>query len=128
MKSLQKDYLIKAPITKVWSALIDPELIDDWGAGQAKMSDQVGFEFELWDGDIRGKILEVVPNKKLVEEWMAGDWDEPSIVTFVLSEQKDETKLHLEHTNIPEIEFVGVDEGWDNYFLIPLKEYVEQIL
>lgn len=125
MKTITQTYLIKAPIKKVWQALIDPKIIDDWGAGLAKMSGNAGEEFELWGGDIHGKNLEVIPAKLLVQEWVAGDWEEPSRVTLTLSEKDGKTKVDLLHENIPDKESGEINEGWKRYYLGPMKEYLE---
>ncbi len=63
MKVIKQTYHVKSPVQDVWQALIDPKVIDDWGGGPSKMSEMVGFEFELWGGDIHGKNIEVIPNK-----------------------------------------------------------------
>lgn len=128
MKTLKQKYVIKAPIGKVWQALVDPQLIDDWGAGSAQMSDKEGFEFKLWGGDIYGKNIKVIPNSLLIQEWTAPNWENPSKVTFSLKEDKGQTTINLLHENIPDKEATEIDYGWDSYYMGPLKEYVEKIL
>lgn len=128
MKTIKQKYVIKASIAKVWQALVDPKLIDDWGAGSAKMSDQEGFEFKLWGGDIYGKNIKVIPESLLIQEWTAGNWENPSQVTFSLKADKGKTVVDLLHENIPDKEVSEIDSGWDSYYMGPLKEYVEKIL
>ena len=125
MKTVKKTYLIKAPLEKVWKALVDPKMIDDWGAGPAQMDDQAGTEFKLWGGDIFGKNVEVVANKKLVQDWFEDNWDQPSKVTFTLSQKNGKIKVTLLHENIPDSEEKEIDDGWDSYYLGPMKEYLE---
>lgn len=110
---------------KVWQALIDPTEIDFWGASPAKMDDKVGTEFSLWDGDIHGKNTEVVENKKLVQEWFGGEWDEPSIATFTLKETDGKTEIELNQTNVPDDEAKEIADGWKQYYLGAIKEYLE---
>ena len=92
MKTIKQTYLINAPLENVWQSLVDPKIIDDWGGGPAKMSEENGTEFSLWGGDIHGKNIEVIPNKKLVQDWKEDDWDNYSKVTFTLKEEGDKTK------------------------------------
>lgn len=126
MKLIHQTYKIHAPINKVWQALIDPGIIDQWGGGPAEMSDQEGMEFSLWGGDIYGKNLHVVPEKELHQEWFGGEWDQPSLVTFTLSEKDDVTTVELLHENIPDDEEAeDFDTGWKEYYLGPLKELIE---
>lgn len=125
-KIIKKVYKISAPIEQVWKALVDPKIIDEWGGGPAKMDGKIGTEFRLWDGDIHGKNIEVVEEKKLVQEWFGGDWQEPSKVTFTLESENNKTILQLEHTDVPFDEVDDIDQGWDDYYLGPLKELLEK--
>lgn len=125
MKNIKQTYLIDSSIDKVWQALVDPKIIDDWGGGAAKMEAKEGFEFSLWDGEVHGKNIKVIPNKKLVQDWMEGEWDNYSKVTFNLSKQGDKTKVELIQENIPDNEFEEIEDGWKRYYLGPLKKLLE---
>lgn len=125
MKAIKQTYHIHAPVEKVWKALVDPQDINEWGGGPVKMSDKVGIEFSLWGGDIHGTNKDVVTNKKLVQEWFGGEWDAPSIVTFVLSVKDDSTEVELIHENVPDSEAKDIEQGWKDYYMGPLKEFVE---
>lgn len=125
MKNLKQTYTIKAPVDKVWNALVDPREIDDWGAGPAEMDDQVGTEFKLWGGDIWGKNLEVEPLKRLVQEWYGGEWAEPSKVMLLLKADGDGTVVELDQSNIPDDEAKEIADGWKRYYLGPMKEMLE---
>ena len=124
-KPITKIYRIKAPISEVWRALTDVEYIEGWGGGPAEMDDKAGSEFSLWGGDIHGKNIEVKPSKKLVQEWYGGKWQNPSILTFELKGENGGTMLTLTQTDVPEEEYSDIDAGWDDYYLGPLKEYLE---
>ncbi|MBI2415519.1 MAG: SRPBCC domain-containing protein [Candidatus Kerfeldbacteria bacterium] len=125
MKTIQQEYLIAAPIDDVWRALVDVEAIEGWGGGPAEMDDQVGTEFSLWDGDIYGKNIEVIPQEKLVQEWYAYDWEEPSTATFTLFEEDNGTRLEFLHENVPERHAKDIEQGWRDYYLGSLKDYLE---
>jgi len=123
---IKKKYEISAPIGEVWNALVDPDVIDKWGGRAVKMDAEVGAEFQLWDGDIYGKNIEVVKERKLIQEWFSGDWPKPSIVTFTLQIQDHGTILELEHVDVPDEEIDDVDQGWDTYYIGPMKELLEK--
>jgi len=127
MKSLRKTYTINAPVKRVWQALVNPKDIAGWGAGPAKMSAKVDASFSLWGGDIHGVNTEVIPEKKLVQKWYGGTWDAPSVLTIALHEERGGTRIELTHTNIPDDEAAGIDDGWTSYYFGPMKEYLESI-
>jgi len=127
MKIIKQTYHIHAPLEKVWRALIDPIWIEGWGGGPAEMNAKKGTDFTLWDGDIYGTNLEVVHGKKLVQEWFGGKWDKPSTVTFTLKKETPSiTTLKLLHEDVPDQEVRSIEEGWKDYYLGPLKHFVEQ--
>lgn len=125
IKPIEQTYQIKAPIEEVWKALTDPEYIEGWGGGPVEMKDEVGYDFKLWGGEIHGKNIEVIKGEKLVQEWISGDWPKPSIATFVLERDGKETKVTLHQTDVPEDEHEDIDEGWKDYYLGSMKEYLE---
>ena len=126
MKKLKQTYHIKAPVKQVWQALTDPKMIDDWGGGPVKMEARIGTEFELWGGDIHGTNTKMVKEKELVQEWFGGDWPEPSVVTFTLEPEAEGTKIVLMHEKVPDSEADGIRDGWHQYYLGPMKEYLEK--
>lgn len=128
MKTIIQNYEIKAPIEKVWEALISPEEIEKWGAGPAEMDSSEGTKFSLWGGDIYGTNIEVEPYQKLVQEWYGGKWEEPSILTIKLQKAGNTTKIELLHENVPDAEYKDIEQGWKDYYIGPLKDYVEKSL
>jgi uncharacterized protein YndB with AHSA1/START domain len=125
MKTLHKTFRINAPITRVWQALTDPKYIAKWGAGPAKMHTTTGTAFTLWGGDIWGKNIMVDAPNKLAQEWYAGAWETPSILTLALHEKAGATIITLLHSNIPDHEAADIDEGWTAYYFGPMKAFLE---
>jgi activator of HSP90 ATPase len=96
-----------------------------WTGYPATFIPEAGSEFELWEGDITGKVLEVVPNEKLVEQWYFEGQEEASIATIKFFIDKSKISVEVVHTNIPDDAFDNIYEGWDKYFLDAIKEFVE---
>ena len=126
MKELRKYYRIKGTPDEIYAALINPFSISLWTGGEAKMEEQAGTEFSLFDGDIEGKNLEFVKDSKIVQEWYFGDQEEKSIVTIILRADKLYTKIELHHTNIPDEAYEDMIHGWDAYYFGGLKEFFEK--
>lgn len=126
MKVIRKEYFINANFEKVWEALVDPKLIEQWGGGPAKMIGKEGEDFSLWGGEIHGKNTKVIKNRVLEQDWFSGDWEKASKVRFELKPVGQQTKLLLTHENVPEKEFDDISQGWDDYYLTPIKDFLEQ--
>lgn len=124
-KSIHQEYVIAAPLSDVWQALVDSDQIEAWSGSPVQMSDQEDAEFTLWDGDIYGRNKEIIPEEKLVQEWYYGDWEEPSSVTITLFEDDNGTRLELDQEDIPAEEYDSIVDGWKEYYLGPMKEHLE---
>jgi uncharacterized protein YndB with AHSA1/START domain len=125
LKDFKTRIKIKAEPGDVWAALTNPFTIELWSGYPAEMSEETGFEFSLWEGDICGVNMDVVQNEKLVQEWFFGEQDQPSIVTLKLFPQGAQTQVELVHTNIPDEAFDDITEGWENQYLGAIKEFLE---
>ena len=101
MSVIRQSYIVHAGVGKVWEALVNPALINEWGGGPAKMSDKPGFKFSLWNGDIYGKNIEVKPRKMIVQEWVMGK-SKPSRVQISLTYENQRTYIDLLHEDVPD--------------------------
>lgn len=126
MAPITKRYAIRATPEAVWDALTNPKTIRKWGAGPVKMHAHKGRWWHLWGGDVCGRNMQVVKEKKLVQEWYGGDWDKGSKVTFSLKKSKTGTTLTLRHVGVPRDEYAGIKSGWDDYYLGPMKRLLEK--
>lgn len=116
MKTFQKTFKINAEPSDVYSALTNPYTIELWSGYPAVMSEEPGSGFSLWEGDITGKNLEFVRNKKVVQEWYFGEQKEKSVVTISIKPDGENSEVTVEHTNIPDADFADIAEGWREYY------------
>jgi len=110
----------------VWEYLTKAELIEQW-LMKSDFLPVVGHEFKFhtrqlpqfdFDGNVYCKVLEVVPQKKLIYSWKGGprpgDINMDSIVKWILIPKDNGTELQLEHSGL--IEHAGIfqamNEGW----------------
>ncbi|HEY2583471.1 MAG TPA: SRPBCC domain-containing protein [Mucilaginibacter sp.] len=125
MKDFKKYYRIPATPEEVYIALTNPLTIELWTGESAEMSTEPGSEFSMWEGSIVGKNLEFEEGKKIVQQWYFDGQPESSIVTIKLHPDKNGTSVELRHTNIPDAEYDGFAEGWDNSYFGPLAEFFD---
>ena len=125
MPTIQQTFEMNATAEEVFEALVNSEIIQIWSQDEAKMSDQVGGSFMLWGGQMFGTNLEVVKNKKLVQEWCYDQWDAPSKVTFTIKTKGKKTVVELLHEDVPERSLKSITEGWNDYYLGAMQEMFE---
>jgi activator of HSP90 ATPase len=117
MKTFQKSFKINAEPSDVYAALTNPYTIELWSGYPAVMSEVPGSEFSLWEGDISGKNIEFIKDRKVVQEWDFGDQDEKSIATLLIQPDGEGSLVTVEHTNIPDDDFTNIAEGWREYYI-----------
>jgi activator of HSP90 ATPase len=126
MKDFKKYYKINTPTEILYSALTNAATIQLWTGDPAIMEPIEGSEFSLWDESIVGKNISFIQNKKIVQEWYFGEQDEPSIVTIILHEDKENTSVELRHSNIPNEIYDNIVAGWNETYFGALIEFYKE--
>lgn len=127
MKDFKIYYEIDALPEDVWNAFVNPVAIQLWSGYLPVMNLEPGSEFEMWEGDICGQIVSFVMGKELVQKWYFGDQEEDSIATIKIHPDKtDQTKVEVKHTNIPDEDYDDIVEGWKEYYLKSIADFVEE--
>jgi uncharacterized protein YndB with AHSA1/START domain len=122
MKNFKKYYIIPATPEEIYKALTTEITIRLWTGDSVEIDPQEGGEFSLWDGSINGRFIELVPDRKIVQEWYFGDEDQ-SIVTIKLHEHKKGTSFEVNHINIPDEAYEEIVDGWDNEYVGSLIDF-----
>ena len=130
---------IDAPVSKVWEALTQPEIIKQYFFNTDthtswKVGSPIRFTGE-WEGktyEDKGTVLAFEPNKRLSYTYwssMSGAEDLPEnyvTVTYQLSEENGKTKVEISQDNIPDENTKEHSEGNWNKVLGNLKQLLEQ--
>ena len=109
---------IAYPPEKIWRALTQPHLIEEW-LMKNDFKPVVGHRFNLradW-GAVDCQVREVEPNKRLSYTW--GAYGLESVVTWTLTPTSKGTQLRMEQTGFrPDQEqaYQGAKGGWPRFF------------
>src|SRR5690606_39273811 len=90
VKDFKTRIKIKADAEDVYAAFTNPFTIELWSGYPAVMPEVAGEEFSMWEGDIAGKILEIEPGQRIVQEWYFGEQEE----------DRKSTRLNSSHVKI----------------------------
>ncbi len=123
--------ILPASRERVWEYLVDPELRSKWfcaGATGQQPGEPFVMDFDhsrisdspppedVECGDpivMRGTLTIFEPPHKLEYEWPGHEEDDTSIVTIELTQQGENTRLHLVHSKLTNPEFQkGASAGW----------------
>jgi activator of HSP90 ATPase len=96
-------------------------------ATSANIDATAGGAFSLFDGVITGRILELVPNERIVEAWRVANWPPGiySIARFELTLQDSGTKIIFDHTGFPEGLKAPIARGWKEHYWGALAAYLQ---
>ena len=99
---------------------------DGFSAKSANIDSVVGGAFSVFDGHIIGRILELVPNQRIVEAWRVVDWPagDYSIAKFEFKPQGSGTKLIFDHIGFPEGLKEHLSIGWQQHYWDALIKYL----
>ena len=138
MKSEKLEFVyatfVRTTPEKLWQALTSPEFSEKYWMGfRFEVEQKVGGRVHIFPpkgmeahGDHAGKVLECVPNRKLVYTWQQNDTPEVakkrdglSRVTYELTPMGSQVKLRLIHENLLPDDlgadpnsFKGINNGW----------------
>ena len=129
--------IIKAPVEKVWDALINPEIVKKYFFGSNQETDwKIGSQI-LWTGEYegtpytdKGVVLEFSPNKQLSYSYLSswsGLEDQPSNylwVSYELNKAEQGTELTIIQSNYDEEKAKHSAANW-SVVIEGLKKIVE---
>lgn len=99
----------------------------NFSAISANIENTVGGAFSLFDGHIIGRILELVPNQRIVQAWRVVDWPAGiySIARYELKTQGSGTLLVFDHIGFPEGLKKHLSIGWQKHYWGALNKYFQ---
>jgi activator of HSP90 ATPase len=127
-RELKQEVLFNALPHDVFEILMDSKKHAKFTGGQAKISRKIGGKFSVWNGGINGNNIEIIPDKKIVQNWRTDDWpkDYFSKIIFSFRRVKNGTKLIFRHLGIPKDEYDDIKQGWFDYYWEPMKKMLEK--
>ena len=126
------DMDFKTSPQKLYRALLDSKQFSAFSeiAGlppnSATINSTVGGVFSLFGGHIIGRILELVPDRRIVEAWRVVDWPAGvySVVRFDFVVKDSGTHMVFEHIGFPEGLKDHLTQGWQEHYWDPLRKFL----
>jgi uncharacterized protein YndB with AHSA1/START domain len=125
MRSVVVEREFPYPPEKLWRALTQPHLIEEW-LMKNDFRPVVGHHFNLrgdWGGVIGCEVLTIEPNRTLSYTWNFAHDDAAfslqSVVTFTLTPTRSGTHLRMQQSGFrPDQKqaFGGANSGWRQFF------------
>lgn len=126
MESFVISEFFKAKPDKIYNAWLDSNSHAQIIGSTAKINPRLSGRFEIWDGYITGNNIELIPGKKIVQNWRTTEFEEhcsDSVLEILFEEIPEGTKLTLSHSNIPPELAEDLKQGWFEYYFKPMKVF-----
>ncbi|KAL4210150.1 activator of Hsp90 ATPase [Rhizopus microsporus] len=116
---------------QIYEALLDPKRAVIWTrtSKSLKLSKQIGSTFELFDGNVQGVLLDLVPNKQIRQTWRLKSWPKGhfSTVTINLLNSQEGVTIHVNQTGVPAAEEESIKRNWMGYYWQSIQVYYPQL-
>ena len=116
---------IPASPREVYQAWLDTDQHSRMTGSPARVSDQVGGEFEAWDGYIQGINLKLEPHYRIVQSWRTTEFesiDSDSLLEISFADHDGGTQITIRHSKLP-AHGMQYQQGWIDAYFTPMKEY-----
>lgn len=125
-KTIKQSVIINTSPHEVFEIIMDSKKHSELTNSNAIISRKTGGKFEVYDGYIEGINIEIVSDKKIVQNWRGEEecWPKGhySKITIELKEVKEGTRLEFTQEDMPEECYDNFYQGWyDNYWK-PMQE------
>jgi activator of HSP90 ATPase len=122
--SIHQELLLDAAPAEVYSVLLDSKRFSALtGGAVAEIHPEAGGTFSCFGGQIVGRNIELLPQKRIVQAWRVAAWPEGfySIVRFDLEAHGSGTRVVFDHTAFPPDQRDHLAAGWEDHYFKPLR-------
>ena len=135
------NYLINAPIDKVWNAITNKEAMKEWYFDIPDFDLKAGNVFNFYEPGGENKyhhrcqVLDIIPGKRFKHSWTHPSHSkaETEVIWELVTEENNTTRVFLTHDGLEKFADAGPDftrekylSGWHQIVGENLKNYVEK--
>jgi activator of HSP90 ATPase len=124
VKTVRQVVTLDAPPEALFDAYLNSRRHAAVIGSKASISRRRGARFSVFDGEITGRNLIVVPERVIVQTWRASQWrkaDPDSVLILVFSKAGRGGRIELLHLGIPAYDYAGVSTGWRQFYWRPWR-------
>lgn len=117
---------VPASPERIFEAWLNSAQHSAFTGGEATVDPAPGGTFSAWDGYITGTTLEVDPGKRIVQNWRTTEFpagSPDSRLEILLEPAGAGTRVTLVHTGIPAGQGKSYEDGWEEYYFSPMRDY-----
>ena len=111
---------------RIYQVLLDAKQFNACSGLPAEIDPKAGGWFKLFDGQIEGRNVELIPNQRIVQAWRPSSWPAGvySIARFELVLRGSATRIVFDHAGFTEGLKDHLAGGWAEHYWEPLHKYL----
>lgn len=126
---VKQSVTLPAPAKRLYAMYLSPKAHGAITASKVAISSRPGSAFSAFGGALRGKVLQTVPGRLIVQSWRSTAFrkrDADSTLILRFSPAGNGGRVDLVHVNVPDHDYDGVSKGWRSYYWRPWRKYLKR--
>jgi activator of HSP90 ATPase len=118
---------LPVPAEVLYESYLDPTKHAEITGTRVTISAQSGSPFSAFGGALSGTTLVAIPCRLIVQSWRSTNFhpeDPDSTVILNFVPEGCNGRIDLVHLDVPEVDFQGVIEAWENFYWTPWRRYL----
>jgi len=111
---------------RIYEVLLDAKKFAACSGLPAEIDPRPGGTFKLFSGQIEGRNVELIPNRRVVQAWRPSSWaaGEYSIARFEFTARGAGTRIVFDHAGFTADLREHLASGWEEHYWGPLHKYL----
>ncbi|CAL1272744.1 unnamed protein product [Larinioides sclopetarius] len=120
---IQTTETFKCTADEFYRAMTVKELVQAFTQGNCILEAEEGGKFELFDGNVQGHFVKLVPCKVIQQKWRFKTWPAGhfSDVNIEINQKLDCTEVSVTQIGVPKTELDNTREGWKRFYWDSMK-------
>jgi activator of HSP90 ATPase len=126
-KLVRQSVTLPASAKSLYSMYVNARTHKAITGSKVVISARAGSAFSAFNGMLRGRMLQAVPGRLIVQAWRSSGWkksDLDSTLILRFTPKGRSGGIDLIHANVPEHDYRGISEGWNKYYWRPWRRYL----
>ena len=124
---VRQSVTLPARAAALYAMYLNPRSHRTITGGKVVVSARPGSKFSAFGGMLRGRTLQTIPGRLIVQAWRSAGWkkgDLDSTLILRFTAKGRSGRVDLVHANVPDHDHRGVNRGWKNYYWRPWRRYL----
>lgn len=120
--------VLPAQAETLFEMYLDPKVHQAITGAPVVIGDERGAPFEAFNGSLTGTTIEVIRFSLIVQSWRSTEFketDPDSTLILSFTPEGNEGRVDLIHLDVPDQDYEGVNQGWEQYYWVPWRRYLK---